>query len=190
MNADEIDSNRFLKAACRYGDTAIQYGRDRYSGKDMPLFADCIHTEHLRAPRSMTSHRTGTELEPTVWSFFHNQQNLIRLLASLSQFTGDDKYVNAVGEATEYMFNNYWYEESGLLHWGSHGYVDLVTGNTYGMKGVVNEIEDVYPYWEFLRAVNPERGEMLIKGILEANIKDWNALHYNRHGDFKKQIGN
>ncbi|HIA68552.1 TPA: hypothetical protein EYN98_21415 [Candidatus Poribacteria bacterium] len=188
LNADEIDSNRFLKAACRYGDTAIQYGRDRYSGKDMPLFADCIHTEHLRAPRSMTSHRTGTELEPTVWSFFHNQQNLIRLLASLSQFTGDDKYVNAVGEATEYMFNNYWYEESGLLHWGSHGYVDLVTGNTYGMKGVVNEIEDVYPYWEFLRAVNPERGEMLIKGIWEANIKDWNALHYNRHGDFKKQV--
>jgi len=72
----------------------------------------------------------------------------------LSQFTGDDKYVNAVGEAAEYMFNNYWYEESGLLHWGSHGYVDLVTGNTYGMKGVVNEIEDVYPYWEFLRVVN------------------------------------
>ena len=70
LNADEIDSNRFLKAACRYGDTAIQYGRDRYSGKDMPLFADCIHTEHLRAPRSMTSHRTGTELEPTVWRFF------------------------------------------------------------------------------------------------------------------------
>ena len=66
--------------------------------------------------------------------------------------------------------------------------MDLVTGNTYGMKGVVNEIEDVYPYWEFLRAVNPERGEMLIKGIWEANIKDWNALHYNRHGDFKKQV--
>ena len=31
LNADEIDSNRFLKAACRYGDTTIQYGRDRYS---------------------------------------------------------------------------------------------------------------------------------------------------------------
>ena len=188
LSADEIDSNRFLKATRQYANTAIQYGRDRYSGKDMPLFADCIHIEHLKAPRSITSHRTGTEPVPTVWSFFHNQQNLMRLLASLSQFTGEGKYVNVAGEAAEYMFNNYWYKESGLLHWGGHGYIDLVTGNTYGMKGVVHEIEDVYPYWELLRSVNPERGEMLMKGIWEANVKDWNALHYNRHGDFKKQV--
>ena len=188
LSADEIDSNRFLKAASQHANTAIQYGRDRYSGKDMPLFADCIHIENLKAPRSITSHRTGTEPVPTVWSFFHNQQNLMRLLASLSQFTGEGEYVNVAGEAAEYMFNNYWYEESGLLHWGGHGYVDLVTGNTYGMKGVVHEIEDVYPYWELLRSVNPERGEMLMKGIWEANVKDWNALHYNRHGDFKKQV--
>ena len=66
--------------------------------------------------------------------------------------------------------------------------MDLVTGNRYGMKGVVHEIEDVYPYWELLRAVDPDRGEMLMKGIWEANIKDWDALHYNRHGDFKKQV--
>ena len=136
----------------------------------------------------MTSHRTGTEPKPTVWSFFQNQQNLMRLLASLSQFTGDSKYVRAAGEAAEYMFNNYWYPESGVLHLGGHGYVDLVTGNRYGMKGVVHEIEDVYPYWELLRDVNPDRGEGLMKGIWEANIKDWDALHYNRHGDFKKQV--
>ena len=188
LNPDQINDNRFLKAACLFADTAIQYGRDRYSGKDMPLFADCLHTDHLMAPRSMTSHRSGTEPKPTVWSFFQNQQNLIRLLASLSQFTGNSKYVHAAGEAAECMFNNYWYPESGVLHWGGHGYVDLVTGNTYGMKGVVHEIEDVYPYWELLRAVDPDRGEMLMKGIWEVNVKDWNALHYNRHGDFKKQV--
>ena len=188
LSVNEIDGNRFLKAASLFAETAIAYGRDRYSGKDMPLFADCLHTDHLKAPRSMTSHRTGTEPKPAVWSFFQNQQNLMRLLASLSQFTGDAKYIHAAGEAAEYMFNNYWYPESGVLHWGGHGYVDLVTGNRYGMKGVVHEIEDVYPYWELLRAVDSERGEMLMKGIWEANIKDWDALHYNRHGDFKKQV--
>ena len=188
LRPDEIDDNRFLKAASIFGDTAIQYGRDRYSGKDMPLFADCLHSDHLKAPRSMTSHRTGTEPKPAIWSFFQNQQNLMRLLASLSQFTGDGKYVRAAGAAADYMFNHYWYPESGVLHWGGHGYVDLVTGNRYGMKGVVHEIEDVYPYWELLRAVDSERGEMLMKGIWEANIKDWDALHYNRHGNFKKQV--
>ena len=91
LSANEIDSNRFLKAASLFADTAIQDGRDRYSGKEMPLFADCLHTDHLKAPRSLTSHRTGTEPKPTVWSFFQNQQNLMRLLASLSQFTGDSE---------------------------------------------------------------------------------------------------
>ena len=92
LRPDEIEDNRFLKAASLFADTAIEYGRDRYSGKNMPLFADCLHTDHLKAPRSMTSHRTGTEPKPTVWSFFQNQQNLMRLLPSLSQFTGDGKY--------------------------------------------------------------------------------------------------
>jgi len=188
LSPNEIDGNRFLKAASLFADTAIQYGRDRYSGKDMPLFADCLHIDHLKAPRSMTSYRSGTEPKPTVWCFFQNQQNLLRLLASLSELTGDSDYIHAAGEATEYMFNNYWYSQSGVLHWGGHGYVDLVTGNRYGMKGVVHEIEDVYPYWELLRTVDPDKCEMLMKGIWEVNMKDWDALHYNRHGDFKKQV--
>ena len=79
LSDDEIDGNRFLKSACLFADTAVEYGRDRYSGKNMPLFADCLHTQHLKAPLSMTSHRTGTEPKPTVWSFFQNQQNLIAL---------------------------------------------------------------------------------------------------------------
>lgn len=188
LSHQEIADNRFLKAATHFADTAIQYGRDRYSGKEMPLFADYLDTDYLKAPRSKTSYKSGTEPKPTVWCFFQNQQNLMRLLASLSQFTGNDKYVRAAGEAADYMFNNYWYPESGVLHWGGHGYVDLVTGKTYGMKGVVHEIEDVYPYWEFLRAVDPKKGEMLMKGIWEVNMKDWNALHYNRHGNFNKQV--
>jgi len=188
MTAEEIANNRFLKAACQFGDTALKYGRDRYSGKGMPLFANCLHTEYLEAPRSMTSYASGTEPEPTVQSFYQNQQNLVRLLASLSQFTGDSKYIRAAGDAADYMFDNYWYPGCGVFHWGGHGYIDLVTANTYGMKGVVHEIEDAYPYYEFLMAVNPVRAEKLMKGIWEVNITDWDALQYNRHGNFHKVV--
>lgn len=188
MKADEIAGNRFLKAAAQFGDTALKYGRDRYSGKGMPLFANVLHTDYMKAPRSMTSLKSGTEPEPTVQSYYQNQQNLMRLLASLSQFTGESKYIRAAGDAADYMFNKYWYPGCGVFHWGGHGYIDLVTANTYGMKGVVHEIEDVYPYYEFLMAVNPERAEKLMKGIWESNIQDWDALHYNRHGDFHKVV--
>ena len=49
LRPDEIDNHRFLKAASLFADTAIQYGRDRYSGRDMPLFADYLHTDHLKS---------------------------------------------------------------------------------------------------------------------------------------------
>ena len=101
LNLNEINSNRFLNAATLFADTAIEFGRDRYSGRNMPLFADCLDIEHLIAPRSKTSYRSGTEPKPTVWCFFQNQQNLMRLLASLSQFTGDSKYVDAACDAAE-----------------------------------------------------------------------------------------
>ena len=153
MKPDEIAGNRFLKAAVQFGDTALKYGRDRYSGKGMPLFANVLHTDHMRAPRSMTSLKSGTEPEPTIQSYYQNQQNLMRLLAALSQFTGESKYIHAAGDAADYMFSHYWYPGCGVFHWGGHGYIDLVTANTYGMKGVVHEIEDVYPYYEFLMAV-------------------------------------
>ena len=50
FSSDENENNRFLNAASLFAETAINYGRDRYSGKDMPLFADCLDTEHLTAP--------------------------------------------------------------------------------------------------------------------------------------------
>ncbi|MCG9129192.1 hypothetical protein JT359_16505, partial [Candidatus Poribacteria bacterium] len=47
LSPDNIDSNHYLKAATLFADTVIEYGRDRYSGKNMPLFADCLDIDHL-----------------------------------------------------------------------------------------------------------------------------------------------
>ena len=50
LSSDVIEDNRFLKAASLFAGTAIEYGKDRYSGKNMPLFADCLHIDYMKAP--------------------------------------------------------------------------------------------------------------------------------------------
>ena len=133
MSAAEIE-DAFLKAAVKFADTAVQYGRDIYGKEHTPLFADVLNVDTLRSPRSRTSYKSGTEPVPTVWSFFNSQQNLLRLLASLSSITGDRKYIDAAYDATAFMYERYQDKKSGLFYWGGHRYIDLVSGNTYGIN--------------------------------------------------------
>ena len=187
MPAAEIEKNEFLKAAVKFADTAVQHGRDTYGKEHTPLFADVLNVDTLKSPKARTSLKSGTEPVPTVWCFFNHQQNLLRLLASLSSITGERKYIDAAYDATAFMFERYQEKESGLFYWGGHRYIDLVSGNTYGAKGEVHELEDVFPFWEFILAVDADNGEKLIKGMWEAHIKDWNALHYNRHAEYGRK---
>ena len=187
MPAAEIEKNAFLKAAVKFADTTVQHGRDTYGKEHTPLFADVLNVDTLKSPRARTSYRSGTEPVPTVWCFFNNQQNLLRLLVSLSSITGERKYIDAAYDATAFMFERYQEKESGLFYWGGHRYIDLVSGNTYGAKGEVHELEDVFPFWELILAVDADNGEKLIKGMWEAHISDWKALHYNRHAEYGRK---
>ena len=111
----------------------------------------------------------------------------MRLLASLSRITGDEKYVAAAYDATAFMYERYWSPKSGLFYWGGHAYIDLATGGRYGSKAISHEIEDVFPFWEFLIAVDPQCGEKTVQGMWEAHIRDWNIFSYNRHGSFDRE---
>jgi pectate disaccharide-lyase len=52
----------------------------------------------------------------------------------------------------------------------------------------------VYPFWEFILAVDPENGERLVKGMWEShlsmytNVQDqWDCFYFNRHGIWRKR---
>lgn len=109
-----------VRAVVDFADHALEKGRDRWSGKDTPLFVDGLEVE------------TG---EPVPWlrsgrryaiSNLAGQQNFFRALAALSNLTGDERYRQAARDATAYMFEHF-HSPCGLLYWGGHTFVDLRT---------------------------------------------------------------
>jgi len=192
--AAEIAKDEFLAAAVKFADTALKSGRDTYGKEHTPLFADVLNINHLKAPRAKESYGRSTDPHPIVPCFFQSQQNLLRLLTALSSITGQRKYVDAAYDATAFMFQRYQDAPSGLLYWGNHRYIDLASGQVYGSKGGSHEIEDVFPFWEFMLAVDPTNAERLVKGMWEShlsmytNVQDqWDCFYFNRHGIYRKR---
>ena len=183
MSSSEIEKDEFLSAAVKFADTAIAHGRDKYGKEHTPLFSQYLHVEKLEAPRCRPL-TDSTSPYPNVVSYFARQQNLHRLLASLSNITGEEKYVEAAFDSTAFMFERYWAKRSGLFAWGGHLFVDLLTDRPYGTKGATYEIEVEFPFWEFILDVDPVRGEKTVCGtwLSFLGTGSWNHFMYNRHG--------
>lgn len=188
----EIEKDEFLAAAQKFADTAIQHGRDVYGPEKSPMFVQYLHRDKLKSPAIMGWLRPdqGGPKHPVVLTRFEKTQNLMRLLASLSQFTGDAKYVEAAMDASISMYENYSYPISGLLASGNHMSIDLISGKAYsdGRGSEQFELANEYPFYEFLHDISPEKGSKLVKAIWETYIRDWHTMRYNRHAQFNTKV--
>lgn len=175
--------DELMNTVTKFGDTVIQHGRDNYGKSRTPLFVDVLNVETLKSPDFFPKYGGGGE-QHSILSNFACQQNLLRVLVSLSQLTGEDKYRLEAEKATRYMFDHFWHEASGLFYWGTHRYIILEEEGIQGEKGDVHELKGVYPFYDFLYEVDPDKTTRLIKGIWEAHISDWSVLTFNRHGPY------
>lgn len=176
---------QIIDAVEKFADTVITHGRDNYGEEHTPLFVDVLNIETLRSPNYFPKGTNGAEWH-TVLSNFAYQQNLLRVLVGLSNLTGEDKYRREAEKTAKYMFDHCWDKDSGLFYWGTHRYWDMETEEALGEKGSVHELKRVYPFYDFLYEVDPEKTELLIKGIWNAHILDWSNLTFNRHGAYEE----
>jgi len=169
----------YLETVQTFADNVLERGRDRYGELHSPLFADGINVD------------TG---EPVRWdgdgwilSNFGSQQNLMRVLTSLSELTGEEKYRQAAVEATQYMFDHH-SDNNGLLYWGGHQFVDLET-MTHHFEGRPHELKNNFPHYDFLWDVDPEATRRMLRAMWNAHVLDWGKLDLNRHADFNGEMG-
>ncbi len=188
LTKKEISEDEFLQAAVKFADMVVEHGRDIYGTKHSPLFVNNLHVDALMSPRQLGSLRPdqGGPAHPIVPANFDRVQNLLRLLASLSQFTGDPKYAMAAMDSVIYMFDEFTYPNSGIPAMGNHMTVDLYSDRAYsdGRLGEIFELEDVWPFYEFFYQVSPEKTEKFVKSCWETYVRDWHTMHYNRHASF------
>jgi len=122
---------------------------------------------------------------------FVEQQNLMRVLAALTNLTGDPKFKAAAKAQYEYYFAHY-QDKGGLLQWGGHRFVDLQSLAVMGFSGPPDsphELKNVYPYYDLMYEVNPEATKRYITGFWNAHVYNWQTLEVSRHGDYGHEPG-
>ncbi|PRY65285.1 pectate lyase [Vreelandella songnenensis] len=179
------DSAR-LQAVQAFADTVLDQASDHHHGDTpSPLLASGVNP------------RTGEQLEwvfpdgrRAVLSNFSAQQNLMRVLVGLSNLTGDERYREQAKANVRYYFDNY-QDDSGLLFWGGHRFVNLKTLEPEGPseKEMVHELKNAYPYYELMFEVDPDATMAFIRGFWNAHVYDWEALETSRHGEYGLEIG-
>lgn len=86
-----------------------------------------------------------------------SQQNLFRAFTGLSNLTGESKYGDAARASVDYHFEHL-VDESGLLRWGGHQFVDLATLEPVGhFDADTHEFKSHFPYYDLLWASTRRR---------------------------------
>jgi len=172
-----------------FADNVLRHGRDVYGPVHSPLLIDGINIDtHEPATWQLGPEQVEAWRMPSRWvlSNLASQQNLFRVFVVLSQLTGDPRYKQAAVDATRYMFENY-QQPSGLLFWGGHAAVDLLTeqpvgeGRTKGTPGK-HEFKNHYPFYELMWEIDPAATRKLLESVWSNHILDWSILDMNRHG--------
>jgi pectate lyase len=183
-----------LQLVKNYADTILKDAADRYHAKDRsPLLAggiDVYTKEQLKwvFPESANS----PDGRAAVWSDFAVQQNFMRVLAALTNLTGDPKYKDAAKAQYAYYFAHQ-QDRSGLLQWGGHRFVDLLTlspvGTRDGTPDSPHELKNAYPYYDLMYEVNPAATAKFITAFWNAHVYNWRTLEISRHGRYGLEPG-
>ena len=176
--------DEMIDAVTRFADTVVEHGRDRYGEKHTPMFVDVLNVDTLESPE-IPKGLAGVNGPGVVMSNFAYQQNLLRTLVALSRLSGEDKYRLEAEKATRHLFEHHIHKESGLFYWGVHTFLELEGDSVRHYGNNQHEVKSVYPFYEFLYEVDPEKTERFIKSMWLAHIEEWPLLTFNRHGAYR-----
>lgn len=185
----------YVPAVRTFADNVLKYGRDTYGPKHTPLLADGVNVDtHEPAVWKLPAEQVESWKMPPTWilSNLATQQNLFRVLVSLSAVTGDPRYRQAAVDSTRYAFDHL-DAGNGLLFWGGHAAWDLASDQPVGegrTKGVAgrHELKCTYPFYELMWEVDPEATKRFIEAFWSSHILRWDILDMNRHGTYEPII--
>jgi len=161
------DPNRYLTAVRTFADNVLKYGRDTYGSKHTPLFVDGLNVHIL--------------------SNLASQQNLLRVLDSLTKTTGDPKYRQAAVEAIRYAYDNL-RTPNGLLYWGHLVCYDALGDAPCGGSWRGHGMKLNHPYYELMWEVDSTATQRLIESFWAGCVLDWSNLSITKMGELEKRV--
>ncbi len=187
-----------MNAVIHFAETVLKYGRDTYGEKHTPLFTDTLDVDTMKAPEKMYIYRLNKPgprqyqpWQPLISSNLAYQGNLMRVLAGLSNLTGNPKYKEAYKDSIAYYFKHY-QTKSGMLHMGHHRFIDLKADNydgddwPPGSRG--HEMKGDFPYYDLFWETDPQATRKMLAGHWNSHIKNWDNMDFTRHGYYHKKL--
>lgn len=174
-----------MQVVREFADNVLKDAADRYRPEPSPLLANGINV--FTKEQLCWAFPDGNT---PVISDLTMQQNFLRVLAGLSNLTGDARYKNAAKAQFAYHFAHL-QDKSGLMQWGGHRFIDLRTLQVVGPTGKdrVHELKNVFPYYELMYEVNPDATARFITGFWNAHVYNWHTLEISRHGQYGQEPG-
>ncbi len=177
----QVQDQARLQAVVAFANNVLRDAADRYRPEPTPLLASGIDV-FTKDP--LLWHFPGGK--DAVLSDFTEQQNFMRVLAALTNLTGEARYKDAAKANYRYYFAHF-QDDGGLLRWGGHCAIDLKTLQPVGP--LIHELKNAYPFYELMYEVNPDATVRYIKGYWNAHVYNWRTFEISRHGEYGKKPG-
>ncbi len=184
----------FLDVVRRYADTMIERGRDTYGPKESGLLLSALDRMTL-APLAVRPAPPGgirREDRPgRPWAALNGanpqlDQNLLRVLYTLSEITGDPRYCKAADQELTWFLKNALSPTTNLLPWGEHMSWDVILDKPIaaGAGLAVHEFARPWVLWDGCFTLAPEASKRFALGLWEHQIADHKTGGFDRHAPY------
>lgn len=173
----QLQADEFVAAARTHVQTVLAHAADTQGPQPTGMLANCLDRRTLQRARF-----AAEDGQDVVLCDLAGQQSLMRVMAGLSQLTGEPSYVEAALSMLRFALREL--RPYGLLLWGNHAAVDLLTRRPLYLaaKGRMHELKNHYPCYELMWQANPDATRWFIEAFWQAHVTDWSRLEFNRHG--------
>ncbi len=186
-------TNDLLHVVRRYADTMIERGRDTYGPKKSGLFLSALDRTTLSPltvrPAAPGGIRRG-DRPGRAWSAMnganlHLDQNLLRILYTLTELTGDPRYAKAADHELTWFFQNTMSPKTSLLPWGEHLSWDTILDIPIsGGDEMMHEFARPWVLWDRCFTLVPEPSRKFALGLWEHQIANHKTGGFDRHAPY------
>jgi hypothetical protein len=183
----------FMDVVRRYADTMIEHGRDTYGPQKSGLFLTALDRMTLKPltvrPAPPGGIRRG-DRPGRAWSAMNGSnpqldQNLLRVLNTLTEITGDARYAKAVDEELTWFLNNTMSPKTNLLPWGEHLSWDVIYDIPIGGGDeTMHEFARPWALWDRCYKLAPEASARFALGLWEHQIANHQTGGFDRHAPY------
>ena len=179
----------------RYADAMLKHGRDTYGEQKSGLLLSALDRTTLKPlivrptpPGGIRrADRAGLPWRRLVGANPQLDQNLLRILYTLSEITGDKRYSRAADHELEWFFKNTQSPVTGLLPWGEHmsWHVMLDKPISSGTD-LTHEFSRPWVLWDKSFELAPEASKRFALGIWNHQVANHKTGAFDRHAPYDK----